>query len=193
MAFRWAGYGCQHSVDYHLGVYPEPLGELSRLADARSDLDRVERRLIEAARAQGTSWSRIASALGLASRQAAEQRWLRLSGDSTRDPAPARAARLRQRTVDASYGAPILELRRAALNAHLYIEEDDEWDRRHPRAVLIRTSLGAAITAEPGALYELTAQAIRDLQDAFWPALPAGLASTLRRLKRAVAAATPRG
>lgn len=46
---------------------------------------------MERARAAGMSWSQIAAALGLRSRQAAEQRYLRRTG---RDPDRARRRRL---------------------------------------------------------------------------------------------------
>lgn len=177
----------------HVQEDPEPLTELSRLAGARSDLDRRERLLIEAARLQGVSWSRIAAALGLRSRQAAEQRWLRLCAENVRDPAQTRAARLRQQAADKSYGAPIVRLREAVLEAHRSIQEDKDWDQRHPRAALVRMGLAMAVPAEPRALFELAAQAVGDLDTSPWPALPTPLASRLRRLRLALTAATPSG
>lgn len=170
---------------------PEPLATLSKLGAVRSDLDRTERRLIEEARARGRTWPEIASALGLRSRQAAEQRWLRLCADANRDARRAREARARQRAVDAAFGAAIAKLRDAARAALRHIDEDADWDQRHPRAVLIRTTLAVAVTADPGALYELAAHAAADLDQLSWPTLPATLAAAVRRLKHAVAAATP--
>src|SRR6516225_10224990 len=93
----------------------EPLASLGRLAVLRGALDRAERDLIAAARQHGASWSEIGEALGLRSRQAAEQRWLRLSDPTHRDPATARSARMRQRRVDAQAGPSIAHLRAAAL------------------------------------------------------------------------------
>jgi hypothetical protein len=63
----------------------EPEGQVEDLLDAlralrhlRARLDEWEPRLIAAARAAGVSWARLAPALGVASRQAAERRFLRL-------------------------------------------------------------------------------------------------------------------
>jgi hypothetical protein len=57
----------------------ELLAALVVLRQLRDDLARWEPQLITAARELGTSWASIAPALGLASRQAAERRYLRLS------------------------------------------------------------------------------------------------------------------
>ncbi|MFC0112694.1 HSP18 transcriptional regulator [Kibdelosporangium aridum] len=57
----------------------ELLAALVVLRQLRDDLARWEPELITAARELGTSWAAIAPALGLASRQAAERRYLRLS------------------------------------------------------------------------------------------------------------------
>lgn len=169
----------------------EPLVALAQLRQVRLDLDGAERRLIEAARAQGASWAAIAATLGLRSRQAAEQRWLRLCGEASRDPAGTRATRQRQRAIDTSYGLPIARLRAAVRNAHRLIEDDRVWDQRHPRAALLKASLDAAIAAEPGALFALATQAVRDLEQLSWAGLPASLATALRDLRQALAAATP--
>src|SRR5262245_2531535 len=109
----------------------EVLGALSELRQVRADLDRVERELISSAREQSAGWPAIARALGLGSRQAAEQRWLRLKGVATRDPAQARRSHVRQRTVDAEAGQELSDLRRAAVQACRLIEADHEWDHRH--------------------------------------------------------------
>ncbi|ONI79595.1 hypothetical protein ALI144C_27425 [Actinosynnema sp. ALI-1.44] len=57
----------------------ELLAALIVLRRLREDLARWEPELITAARELGTSWATIAPALGVASRQAAERRYLRLS------------------------------------------------------------------------------------------------------------------
>jgi hypothetical protein len=57
----------------------ELLAALVVLRQLRDDLARWEPQLITAARELGASWASIAPALGLASRQAAERRYLRLS------------------------------------------------------------------------------------------------------------------
>lgn len=55
------------------------LGALQTLHGIRALLDQWEPALITAARARGVTWAQIAPALGLASRQAAERRYLRLA------------------------------------------------------------------------------------------------------------------
>jgi hypothetical protein len=67
------------------------LSALSMLRALREELVGWEPRLIDAARALGVSWNDLAPALGVASRQAAERRYLRLrpagpdEADDTRD------------------------------------------------------------------------------------------------------------
>ena len=167
------------------GLFPgdEPLASLAAVTAARRELDRIERRLIEVARGRGESWARLAPALGVASRQAAEQRWLRLRAGEGRDPAVARANRRRQQSIDTT--SPMGALRAAVTAALGYIERDEGWDGRHPRAILARTSLLAAEAAPPGALYALVAHACGDLES-----VPAE-ALELDRLRAALAAATP--
>jgi len=58
---------------------PERLLEaLVRLRELREQLNRWEPWLIDAARSGGVSWAQLAPALGVASRQAAERRYLRI-------------------------------------------------------------------------------------------------------------------
>ncbi|RKR87915.1 hypothetical protein BDK92_2218 [Micromonospora pisi] len=140
------------------------LAALALLDGVRADLDRIERALIESARDRRTSWARIAAALGLTSRQAAEQRWLRLRGGSGRALARAREIRQRQQSVDIGYGTAIRHLRAATDAACRELDADPDWDARHPRAGLARTSIEAASTATPGALYALVIQALADLE-----------------------------
>lgn len=54
------------------------LEALTRLRSLRDRLNQWEPRLIDAARADGVSWVQLAPALGVASRQAAERRYLRM-------------------------------------------------------------------------------------------------------------------
>ncbi|MEZ0107438.1 hypothetical protein ABH920_001430 [Catenulispora sp. EB89] len=54
------------------------LGALTLLRELRTEIAGWEPQLIEAARALNTSWADLAPALGVASRQAAERRYLRL-------------------------------------------------------------------------------------------------------------------
>ncbi|MBW4722126.1 hypothetical protein [Saccharothrix obliqua] len=57
------------------------LAALVLLRELKAELTAWEPRLIEAARSRGTSWARLAPALGVSSRQAAERRYLRLRQD----------------------------------------------------------------------------------------------------------------
>jgi hypothetical protein len=59
------------------------LAALSALRVLREQLGAWEPELIAAARADGTSWAELAPALGVASRQAAERRFLRLAPSAT--------------------------------------------------------------------------------------------------------------
>jgi hypothetical protein len=68
--------------------------ELAAIAAARDALDDRELAAIDAARRSGSTWAEVATALGLASRQAAEQRRRRLAA----------AARSRRHRQDARYG-----------------------------------------------------------------------------------------
>ncbi|GAA3593036.1 hypothetical protein [Kribbella ginsengisoli] len=68
------------------GREPEDFLEaLARIRDLREQLTQYEPQLIDAARRRGVSWAQLAPALGVASRQAAERRYLRLSPNAT-DP-----------------------------------------------------------------------------------------------------------
>ena len=173
------------------------LSALRLLHGLREHLDDLERQLIESARDGKASWLQIAGSLGLATRQAAEQRWLRLRGESKRDPVRTRTERQRQRSVDTLFGLEIAALRAAVLAAARRLGTDRSWDDRFPRAGLMRTTLELAGTAEPGALFTLAAQAITDLDEMraeqraerFAPATQA----VLNKLRQAVRSATPPG
>ncbi|GIJ72278.1 type III effector protein [Virgisporangium ochraceum] len=66
----------QHLLDTTTGT--DVLAALVALRELRDRLDAYEPELIAAARAAGMSWADLAPALGVASRQAAERRYLRL-------------------------------------------------------------------------------------------------------------------
>ena len=175
-----AAANADHPGDLALDALPSIVG-------LRERLDRCELMLIEAARASGASWTRVAEALGLGSRQAAEQRFLRLSGQSTRDTGAARTARRGQQSVDARYGPGIARLRTAVRRALARVELDPGWDRRFPRAALCRDSLAMARDAPPGALFALAEHVLADLA-----ATPAGtpvVADVRRQLKQAMSRA----
>ncbi|HCT80389.1 MAG TPA: hypothetical protein DGG94_08075 [Micromonosporaceae bacterium] len=159
------------------------LQSLAALNAERTALDAQERQLILAARSAGQSWSAIAEALGLKSRQAAEQRLLRLEASGRRDPQHVRRSQFRQRTVDQFAGEHLVALRRTVRHLRDEITAQSAWDSIHPRAVLVRHALQAAATASPGALYALAGQALADLSTMSSPlAVP---------LKSAYSAATP--
>jgi hypothetical protein len=109
------------------------LGALGRIDQLRAGLDRAERQLIGAARAQGASWRELAAALGLRSRQAAEQRWLRL----------------RQRIVDeeADEGAPVQALRAELTILHGRLVRRSRWGTHAAPAGLARRTLAVALDA----------------------------------------------
>jgi len=134
----------------------EAAAALALIPDLRTDLDTAERRLIGILRGHGVSWQAIADILGLRSRQAAEQRWLRLSGAAGRDALEVRRERRRQQYADTAAGAEVSALRAAA--ADLYDRLDSG-----PALALPRRTLQAALHATPGALYDLAKLAVDDL------------------------------
>ncbi|SDM26567.1 hypothetical protein [Allokutzneria albata] len=73
----------------------EVLAALTLLRGLREELAAWEPRLITAAREGGTSWVRLAPALGVASRQAAERRYLRLRTEGVEDPESTGEGRVR--------------------------------------------------------------------------------------------------
>ena len=76
------------------GASPDELLEaLVRLRGLRERLAEWEPQLIEAARDAGVSWAQLAPALGVASRQAAERRYLRLNPNAS-DPGLNREQRI---------------------------------------------------------------------------------------------------
>lgn len=139
-------------------VAGDALGALRGLVARRAGLDRSERLLIDAARAGGTTWAEIAAALGLGSRQAAEQRWLRLAGGAR--PA-GRGARMTRRD-------PAVE----RLRAHVALLHDrlvwlDGGGTTGPTAAalrLARETLSLAADAPAGALHDLARAALEDLR-----------------------------
>ena len=158
------------------------LAALRAIPARRAALDAAELDLIDRARRSGATWPEIAAALGLASRQAAEQRRLRLARAAERGSRPHRAE------LDHGYGPTIAELREAATELHRRIGADRRWAARFARAALVRDTLAAAPDAPPGALYDLVAEALADLGA---PNLPRPLAAALARLRAAFGVASP--
>ena len=151
----------------------------------RARLDAEELALIDQARRDGVTWPAIAEALGLASRQAAEQRRHRLAQGADR------AARESRAELDSGYGDSPAHLRDAAVELDRRIGADRRWDARFPRAALVRETLSAAPDAPPGALYDLVAQALADLTAPGVPPFPAPLRAALRQLAASFTVASP--
>lgn len=157
------------------------LAALRRIPSARARLDEAERRLIDEARRYGATWAQVAAALALATRQAAEQRRSRLG----------RAAAERQRAADTRAEADVAAVRAAVSTLLAAIDADGGWERRFTRAALARDTLRAALSAPPGALMDLTAQALDDVAAAASPRLPRPVRAALDRLRRAARRARP--
>ena len=161
----------------------ELLAALTGLAALRRELDEVERDLIQDARDAGASWARLATALGLASRQAAEQRMLRLQGESRRDPEWARSSRAqlaRRRESETTLD----DLARCADAAHRELRAQPDLG---PRARLAAATLRQARHAPAGSLFDLVERALADLGPQHAAGRPAVAA-----LRAAFEAARPR-
>ncbi|MBM0231150.1 hypothetical protein JNW91_04205 [Micromonospora sp. STR1_7] len=133
--------------------------ELARLAEVRATragLDEQELDLIDRARHDGATWAQIATALGLGSRQAAEQRRHRLVA----------ARRSRRQRLDLVLPPQIVTLRTAVADLERWIAADRRWDRRFRRAALVRSTVDVALDAAPGSLYALALHLVADLAEA---------------------------
>jgi hypothetical protein len=148
------------------------LSELAEVAAARARLDERELELIDRARHAGATWAQVAAALGLGSRQAAEQRRQRLA-----------AARWsRRRKLDSAYPARVAALRGAVGDLLRWIRADRRWDGRFRRAALVRSTAQNALDADPGPLYALAAHLAADLAQAGRARLPAPVQVIAARL-----------
>jgi hypothetical protein len=161
-------------------VTDEALESLREIPASRARLDSTELELIDQARRAGATWADIASALGLSSRQAAEQRRLRLATSTIR---------LRQHSLD--FPAAVAALRDAAAELDRRIGADRHWDRRFLRATLVRMTLNAAVTAPPGGLFALVSAAVGDLASC-GVTFPRPTAAAVDRLRAALLAAAPK-
>lgn len=156
------------------------LTDLRGIPAARARLEAAELELIDRARRDGATWAEIAEALGLASRQAAEQRRLRLATASLR----------RVEAGDEAFGVRIAAVRTAALELHRRIGADRRWAGRFTRAALVRDTLAAAPEAPAGSLFSLVEQVLSDLAGSSRP-LPTPTRAAVDRLRAAMEAATP--
>ncbi len=120
----------------------EAIAALARVSHLRAAVDDFERTAIDAARTGGASWAEIATALGLASRQAAEQRRARLKGGGPE----------RQHKID--------NLRRALENLAKLLETTPTTGSVH----LARQTLTIALDAPPGQQIDLARLIVGDLR-----------------------------
>ena len=158
------------------------LADLRAIPAARARLDAEELALIDRARREGATWADIAEALGLTSRQAAEQRRLRLATAASGSVRP---------ELDRPYGERIASLRAAAADLHRRVGADRRWDRRFVRAALVRETLAATADAPAGSLFSLAAAAVDDLTPVVAAALPGPTRAAVDRLRTALEAAAP--
>ena len=141
------------------------LDALVLLRWAQTELAGLEPTLIAAARAAGLSWQALAPALGVASRQAAERRYLRSVSAPTDQPGATRDDRV-QAERD----------RRAAHRAVARWANDNTADlRRLAGQITALTDLGEAATGDLAQLHQA-------LGDADATALPGLLAATHQHL-----------
>ncbi|GIH18662.1 hypothetical protein [Rugosimonospora africana] len=162
----WAGRyrAVRDALDAVPPVRAEVVEALRLIPALREELDGVERAVIDAARRSGVSWTEVASALGLRSRQAAEQRRLRLGSGAGRDAAEARQQRRRQRSVDAAAGAQAVALRAAVEDLLTVLDRETPAPAQRPAFGLARRTLRIALDADPGALVDLARLAAEDLE-----------------------------
>ena len=151
------------------------LVELAEIRAARVRLDGRELVLIERARYTGATWAQIATALGLSSRQAAEQRRQRLAA----------TARARHREADQHLAPGIVPLRSAVSQLQSWIDTDRRWDSRFTRAALVRSTVAAALPAPPGALYALAGHLLDDLTEVDVQQLPQPVKAAVDLLRKA--------
>jgi hypothetical protein len=126
---------------------------IDALADVsllRAALDEFERGAIDKARAGGASWAEVAAALGLASRQAAEQRRARLGGGAG-DRSAAGTSHKRQHFIDS--------LRQSLANLYNLLENP----QNGPES-LARQTIAIALDAPPGQLIDLAKLVVDDLR-----------------------------
>ncbi|MGC4853752.1 hypothetical protein ACLQ24_10190 [Micromonospora sp. DT4] len=129
---------------------------LAEVHATRARLDEREAELIDRARHDGATWAQIATALGLGSRQAAEQRRQRLAS----------VRRARRQALDRAYDRRIVVLRGAVADLERWIATDRRWDSRFRRAALVRSTVETALDAAPGSLHALALHVVADLDTA---------------------------
>ena len=76
--------------------------------------------------------------------------------------------------------------------AHRDVIAVDGWDALHPRAGLVRVGLELAVSAPPGALYELARQAVEDSSGLPADEIGPEAAEALQKLALTLEASTPK-
>ncbi len=150
---------------------PDALDRLTGIPTARDRLDEAELDLIDQARQAGATWTQVADALGLSSRQAAEQRRQRLAA----------ARRSRRANLDLRWPPEVAALRALLDALQRWIDTDRRWETRFPRAALTRRTAAIALAAEPGGLHDLAQHVALDLAAA-GPRLPIPVRTVARDL-----------
>jgi hypothetical protein len=153
---------------------PEVLSALATLGRRREELDRAEWLLVSAARRDGATWAEVAASLGLRSRQAAEQRWLRLRGAIGRGAqgAATSGGPRDSRTVRAVPGTrpepaerdDVARLRRRVALVYDLLVQVPDGPRGTPAMRLARETLAVSGPAPAGALHDLFRLAVDDLR-----------------------------
>nr|WP_204037798.1 hypothetical protein [Micromonospora qiuiae] len=151
------------------------LARLAEVPSARECLDETELDLIDRARQAGATWSQVAEALGLSSRQAAEQRRQRLTA----------SRQARRMAADRHLPSEVAALRGHLAGLQRWIDADRRWDGRFPGAALTRRTTALALSAEPGSLYDLARHVAADLARSA-PALPRPVRDVARDLTAAL-------
>ncbi|MEV0732189.1 hypothetical protein [Polymorphospora sp. NPDC050346] len=152
------------------------LADLAEVRAARARLDEHELTLIERARHGGATWAQIAAALGLASRQAAEQRRQRL----------VTAAQARRHEATSAYAPRMAAARTAVARLQRWIDTDRRWDTRFTRAALVRATVAAALQAQPGAVHALGVHVLTDLTEVDQRLLPVPVRDATAALRDAL-------
>jgi len=170
------------------------LSALATVAERRAELDRAEWLLVTAARQDGATWAEVAAALGLRSRQAAEQRWLRLQGavgvsgadaasTRRRDPGQVRASRDPEPAPDRE---DVVRLRRSVALLYDLLVQVPTGPGADPALRLARETLAVAGPAPAGALHDLARLAVADLRRPPATAQGVEIVRAVRRLREAL-------
>ena len=148
------------------------LKALATIGGRRDELDRAEWLLVAAARRDGATWAEVAKTLGLRSRQAAEQRWLRLQGAVGGSGAAKASTRLREPSQVRAFRDPdpaperddVVRLRRSVALLYDLLVQLPAGPGADPALRLARETLAVGGPAPAGALHDLARRAVDDLR-----------------------------